>query len=83
MKDTTKTQKQINDGYIEVVSVEGQPERYVTRSLREVLEWKLSTKKLTKKGVLSYLAERSQKAVGSKEKAKLATLTKYFNAKTE
>jgi len=74
--------KAIESGYIVVdeVSVgEMTTKKFRNRSLRELLEHRITSKEMTKKAVLTYLAERQKTAAGAREKARLEALVKHFN----
>lgn len=79
MADTAQVQKQIEAGYVVEEEVDG-VKRYKNRTLKELLEWRLSTKKATKKAVLAELADRLKKPCGAREKARLEGLVKHFTA---
>jgi len=71
--------KAVEAGYLTVEEVDG-VKRYKPQSLREVLEAKLLSKKMTKKAVLAYLDERTKKAGGAREKSRIEGLVKHFTA---
>jgi hypothetical protein len=70
--------KAMEDGYIIQEEVVDAPKRNKNRTLREVLEHKLTSKGMTKKAVLSYLADRAKAAGGAREKARVEGLVKHF-----
>lgn len=73
--------KAIENGYIVVQEVsvgESVTKKNRNRTLREILEHKLSSKEWTKKAVLAYLADRLNAVTGAKEKARLEGLVKHF-----
>jgi hypothetical protein len=72
--------KAIEDGYIVQEEVADGPKRNRNRSLREILEYKLTSKGMTKKAVLSYLADRAKAASGAREKARVEALVKHFDS---
>jgi hypothetical protein len=69
--------KAIEDGYIVQEEVVDAPKRNRNKTLREVLEHKLTSKGMTKKAVLAYLADRAT-GPGAREKARVEGLVKHF-----
>jgi hypothetical protein len=75
-------ERAIKEGYIVIEEVslgETSTKKYRNRSLREVLEHRITSKEMTKKAVLSYLAERLKTVTGTREKARLESLVKHIN----
>lgn len=73
--------KAIQDGYLveETVTVgETSTKRLKNRSLREVLEWKITSKAMTKKAVLEHLQRVASGASGAREKARAEALIPHF-----
>jgi hypothetical protein len=70
--------KAIQDGYIVQETNSETGTRNKNRTLREVLEHRLTSKGMTKKAVLSYLADRAKGAGGAREKARVEGLVKHF-----
>lgn len=70
--------KAIEDGYIVQETNSETGTKNKNRTLREVLEHKLTSKGMTKKAVLAYLADRAKGASGAREKARVEGLVKHF-----
>jgi ectoine hydroxylase-related dioxygenase (phytanoyl-CoA dioxygenase family) len=69
--------KAIEDGYLVVEEVEG-VKKYRNRSLKDLLEWKLSAKKMTKKDILEHLQRVAKGASGARERNRADSLIPYF-----
>lgn len=70
--------KQIADGYLVMEEVEG-VKRYRNRTLKELLELRLTTKQMTKKAVLEHLqGVIASKSSGARQKARAEAILPYF-----
>lgn len=70
--------KQIQEGYVVEEETGEGVKRYRTRTLKEVLEQKITSKQMTPKAVLDQLQKMASGTGGKREKARAEGLIPYF-----